>query len=61
MLSFQSCKKLLKKDTCNNQQIEEIRDNLYQLAEILISSYISNKKNISLPSKKVKEIERYEY
>jgi len=60
MLSFQLCKKYLKNNTYTNQQTEEIRDKLYQLAEILISSYISNKKN-SLPTEKVKEIERYEY
>lgn len=60
MLSFQLCKKYLKNNTYTNQQTEEIRDKLYQLSEILISSYISNKKN-SLPTEKVKEIERYEY
>jgi hypothetical protein len=60
MLSFQLCKKYLKNNTYTNQQTEEIRDKLYQLAEILVSSYISNKKN-SLPTEKVKEIERYEY
>lgn len=60
MLSIQLCKKLLKNDIYTNQQIKEIHDNLYQLAELLISKYILNKNNKLLPTKKVKKNERYE-
>ena len=58
MLSFQKCKKLFKKNTYNNQQIEEIRYNLYQIAELLVSNYISNKKNTLLSKGKKKKNER---
>jgi len=44
MLSLQLCKNLLKKDNYTNQQIEEIKNTLYQLAELLVDKYISNKK-----------------
>lgn len=44
MLSFKLCKKILKTNTFSNQQIKEMIDSLYQLAEILIENYISNKK-----------------
>lgn len=60
MFSFQSCKKLLKKDTYNDQQIKEINENLYQLAEILIENYISNKKNTLLSKRKKERNERNE-
>ncbi len=43
MLSIEKCKKYLKNSDCNEQQIEEIRDNLYHLAEILVADYISKK------------------
>ena len=56
MLSIQLCKKLLKNDIYTNQQIKEIHDNLYQLAELLISKYILNKNNKLLPTKKVKKM-----
>ena len=54
MLSFQLSKKIFKKNTYNDQQIKEIHDNLYQLAELLVEKYISNKKN-TLLSKGKKE------
>jgi hypothetical protein len=54
MLSFQLCKNLLKNDIYTDQQIKEIHDNLYQLAELLISKYILNKNN-KLPNEKVKK------
>ena len=58
MLSFQACKKLFKKNTYNDQQIEEIRYNLYQIAELLVSNYISNKENTLLSKGKKEKNER---
>ena len=43
MLSVEKCKKYLKNSDYTEQQIEEIRDNLYQLAEILVDDYIQKK------------------
>jgi len=43
MLSVEQCKKFIKNSNYTDQQIEEIRDNLYQLAEILVDDYISKK------------------
>ena len=60
MLSFQLSKKIFKKNTYTDQQIKEIHDNLYQLAELLISKYILNKHNKQLPTKKVKKNKRQE-
>ena len=58
MLSFQICKKIFKKNTYTDQQIKEIHDNLYQLAELLISKYFLDKNNKLLPIEKVKKNER---
>lgn len=40
MLSVEQCKKYLKDGDYTKQEIEEIRDSLYQLAEILVTEYI---------------------
>lgn len=44
MLSVDYCKKRLAGLNYTDQQIEEIRNSLYQLADILICQYTLNKK-----------------
>ena len=58
MLSVNYCKRHFsnKKNSYSDKEIEEIRDSLYQLAELLISKYILNKNNKLLPNEKVKKI-----
>ena len=41
MLSVQECKKLLKKFDLPDEQVEEIRDSLYQVATILVNGYLT--------------------
>jgi hypothetical protein len=43
MLSLEECKKYLKNGTHTDNQIEEIREKFYQLAEILITEYFKKK------------------
>lgn len=40
MLSVDQCKKCLKNASYTEREIEEIRDNLSQLAEMLVSAYL---------------------
>jgi hypothetical protein len=58
MLSIQLCKEIFKKNTYTDQQMKEIDDSLYQLAELLVENYISNKKNTLLSKGKKGENER---
>jgi len=44
MLSAEKCKELLKGREYTAQEIEEIRDSLYQLATILVNNYVERKK-----------------
>lgn len=41
MLSIQECKKRLPSKKFSDEQIEEIREKLYQLANIFIDEYLS--------------------
>lgn len=53
MLSIHQCKKHIKKCGFTEQQIEEIRSNLYQLANVFVDEYLQSKdKNFSLTIKK---------
>ena len=44
MLSVQECKQYLRKGDFTDEQVEQIRDNLYQLADLFIAEYIKTKK-----------------
>jgi hypothetical protein len=44
MLSIEQCKKHLKNCDYTEQQIEEIRDSLHQLASILVEKYLDKKR-----------------
>lgn len=43
MLTIEECKKYLQKYNLSNQQIEEIRNTLYCMAENIIEDYIKRK------------------
>jgi hypothetical protein len=43
MLSVEQCKRYIPKGKYTDEQIEQIRDSLYQLTEILVDSYLKNK------------------
>lgn len=43
MLSVEKCKELLKGQEYTAQEIEEIRDSLYQMASILVSKFMEEK------------------
>ncbi len=45
MLSTEQCKKYLKGGNYTDNEIEEIRNSLYQTAEILIEQYVKDKNN----------------
>ena len=52
MLSVEQCKKHLANNDYTDEQIEEIRENLYQLANVFVEEYLqSKKKNLSLIDK----------
>ena len=42
MLSVDKCRKILGRDDLSNEEIQEIRDTLYSLGEILVNSYIGS-------------------
>jgi len=44
MLSLQDCKKHLKTDEFTDEQIEQIRESLHQLAELFITEYLKTRK-----------------
>jgi hypothetical protein len=44
MLSIQECKPYLRKGDFTDGQVEQIRDSLYQLADLFIAEYIKTKK-----------------
>lgn len=44
MLSVQECKQHLRKGDFTDEQVEQIRDSLYQLADLFITEYIKTKK-----------------
>jgi len=44
MLSVQECKQHLRKGDFTDEQVEQIRDSLYQLADLFIKEYIKTKK-----------------
>jgi len=43
MFSIQQCKKYLKNPEYSEQQIEGIRDSLYQLADILVDNWLKKR------------------
>jgi len=45
MLSIEQCKKKIKSNNFTDQEIEEIRDSLYQLADILVTDFINQEIN----------------
>ena len=45
MLTVERCKKYLKGSNYTDKEIEEIRNSLYQVAEILTEQYIKDKDN----------------
>ena len=45
MLSTEQCKKYLKGADYTIEQIERIKDSLYQAAEILVAQYINDRNN----------------
>ena len=44
MLSIEKCRNRLKPSDFTNEQVGQIRDNLYQLADLFISEYLRTKK-----------------
>jgi hypothetical protein len=44
MLSVEKCKELLKGREYTAQEVEELRDSLYQLATILVNGYLEKEK-----------------
>lgn len=45
MLSVEQCQKYLKQSKYSKEEIKEIRNSIYRLAEILVDGYLSNKEN----------------
>ncbi len=45
MLSVEKCKKYLNNSTYTNEEIETIRNSLYQVAELLIGRFIKDRNN----------------
>ena len=45
MLTVERCKKYLKGSNYADKDVEEIRNSLYQTAEILIEQYVKDKNN----------------
>ena len=45
MLSIKECRKLLKNDNLSDDEVEEINNSLYQLADVLIESYLNSHHN----------------
>ena len=43
MISTEKCKRILNDPNLSDEEIKKIRDNLYQLAEIQIDSYLNKK------------------
>ncbi len=46
MLSVEKCKKYLDGNSFTDEEIEEIRNSLYQAAELLIDKFIEEKNNV---------------
>ena len=44
MLSVQECKRYLRQGEFSDERVEQIRDSLYQLADLFIREYIKTKK-----------------
>ena len=44
MLSVEQCKRHIKKGSIKEKELEEHRDSLYQLANILVDQYIEDRK-----------------
>lgn len=44
MLSTEQCRSFLKEKSQNEQAVEVLRDNLYNLANILVDEYLSKSK-----------------
>lgn len=42
-LSIEQCRKYLKNCEYTDEQVEEIRDSLYQLANVLVDDYLNKK------------------
>ncbi len=55
MLSIQQCKRYLKNPQYSEQQIEDIRHGLYQVAHVLIDNYLKKERVIDID----KETEAY--
>ncbi|MBU0648088.1 hypothetical protein KJ855_02815 [Patescibacteria group bacterium] len=45
MLTIKECRKYLKKYTLSNKQIEELRDNMYSIVDVILEDYITNTKD----------------
>jgi hypothetical protein len=45
MLSVEKCKKYLGENYCTEDEIKEIRNSLYQAAELLIDKFVDDKKD----------------
>lgn len=43
MLNIEECREYLEDETLSDEEVLEIRNNLYSLAEIAIESYVKNK------------------
>jgi len=53
MLSVNECREYLGESNLSNEQIKQLRDTLYVLAENLIDDYINNSVKIETTCKKV--------
>lgn len=51
MLSITECRRYLKNCVNSTKEIEEIRDYLYQLANLLVNDYLSDKEKAKLRMK----------
>lgn len=51
MLSTAECRRRLGKDNYSEREVEEIRDCLYQLANLLVNDYVSDKEKAKLRMK----------
>lgn len=45
MLTLEQCRIYLGKNDYSNIEVEEIRENLYQFAEIFVQDFIENQRN----------------
>lgn len=58
MLTVEKCKNKLKNNNYTDDQIKDIRENLYQLANIFVEEYLRNKKRTFPLTRQIKNIQK---